>query len=605
MLIGFFFNITSFVTVIYLSVKLQDFTFTKTKNKKHVLLISAITHGCLALLSTSLPFRYNNWFFDLIETPIYFVSYTLGWKYSLISIAFPIIFEWHLGGVIAWKAVLLGILLPYLLGSFLHKTNNTKKDIDTINIKKMIIPFCGLMIFNAIIGKFIFKLSTILAIEIYSAILIFSTVALIIMTLVINDLIEKSKYKKISTTMEEAYTKLVELSPDSIIIHVDNEIAYANTSAAKLFQAKDSYDLIGKNIYDFVDKEQIKTHRNKVTSIKSNKSIPPTEIKGMTLKGEMVEVEVTSSQLNYNGRTAFLAIIRNITERKESERKLKQLLEENRQLLENTVEYDKLKTEFFANISHELKTPLNIILGGIQLFEAVHKPIRDCPEYKKTNKTMKMIRQNCYRLLKLMNNLIDITKFDSGFMNIEYKNYNIVSIIEDITLSVSEHAENNGLNIIFDTDTEEKIIAVDIEKIERVVLNLLSNAIKFSEDNGNIMVNVYDERDYVIITVEDDGRGIPSDMLDKVFDRFRQVDSLLTRKKEGSGIGLSLVKTIVESHGGKISVESEYGKGAKFIIKLPAKLVDDKVHINSEENKVEGNNKKVERINIEFSDIYS
>jgi signal transduction histidine kinase len=214
-----------------------------------------------------------------------------------------------------------------------------------------------------------------------------------------------------------------------------------------------------------------------------------------------------------------------------------------------------------------------------------------------------MMKQNCYRLLRLINNLIDITRIDSGFMKINLTRRNLISIIEDITLSVASYAESKGIEVVFDTETEEKIVSCDPDKIERIMLNLISNSIKFTPKGGSIDVNVYDGEESILISVKDTGIGIPKDKLDVIFERFRQVDSSLQRPYEGSGIGLSLVKALVEAHGGSISVRSTLGEGTEFLVEFPVKALEDEETIDMEEYKKQ-TMARVEIINIEFSDIY-
>lgn len=267
-------------------------------------------------------------------------------------------------------------------------------------------------------------------------------------------------------------------------------------------------------------------------------------------------------------------------------------------------QYDKLKTQFFSNLSHELKTPLNIILASIQMIQSKQHGANNYEDYTYTNKYISMMKQNCYRLLRLINNLIDITRIDSGFLKLNFANYNIVSVIEDITLSVANYTESKGIELTFDTDVEEKIIGCDPDKIERIMLNLLSNSIKFTPSDGSIFVNIFDKADKLCITVRDTGIGIPSDKLSVIFERFRQVDSSLQREYEGSGIGLSLVKALVEAHKGNIYVQSELGQGSEFTIELPVLILpEDDPSIKKSFNN--HNIDKVQRINIEFSDIYS
>ncbi|MFT5875537.1 MAG: signal transduction histidine kinase, partial [Clostridium sp.] len=283
--------------------------------------------------------------------------------------------------------------------------------------------------------------------------------------------------------------------------------------------------------------------------------------------------------------------------------KLQKEVKRKENLLEEAKEYENIKDQFFATISHELKTPLNIILGVVQLVDKTFCQQKKCADHEKLMKYMNMSKQNCFRLLKLINNLIDITKFDSGFMHMELKNHNIVSVIENITLSIAEYIESKGIQLIFDTEMEEKIVFCDTEKLERVMLNLLSNAIKFTEYGGTIMVNIYDKEGSILISVKDTGIGIPTDMKEKIFDRFTQVDSTLRREAEGSGIGLSLVKAIVELHNGKINLKSNLGVGSEFIIELPVLKVD--VESDVQDEVATSINSNVERISIEFSDIYS
>lgn len=279
------------------------------------------------------------------------------------------------------------------------------------------------------------------------------------------------------------------------------------------------------------------------------------------------------------------------------------MMDENKMLLDEVVKYDKLKTEFIANMSHELRTPLNIIFSTAQLFSLYINKNKNLDNIEKLSNYTNTIKQNCYRLVRLVNNLIDITKLDSGFMDLNLKNQNIVHTIEEITLSIADYIQNISRTIIFDTDIEEKYMAFDEEKIERILLNLISNATKFTKPGSTIEVMIYDKNDHIIISVKDNGIGIPQDKLSQIFERFKQVDSLLSRCHEGSGIGLSIVHSLVELHQGKIHVNSKYNECTEFVISLPVKIISNDDSQYSKRDLTSQSN--VEKIHIEFSDIYS
>ncbi len=267
---------------------------------------------------------------------------------------------------------------------------------------------------------------------------------------------------------------------------------------------------------------------------------------------------------------------------------------------EEKLEYDKLKTDFFANISHEFKTPLNIIMGAMQLLElyATNGTIID-PDLK-LDKYLKTMKQNALRLLRLMNNIIDLTKIDSDYFYVELHNYDIVEIIQGVIRSINLYAKVKSVNILFEKKIKEQIMAIDADKIERILLNLLSNALKFTDENGKIEVEVEVRGKSVCISVKDDGIGIQEDKLEVIFHRFRQVDKTFTRNREGSGIGLSLVKSLVEMHKGVINVKSEYGKGSEFIVELPIVTLDEEAQTKMYS---EYEDSRLERVKVEFSDI--
>lgn len=272
--------------------------------------------------------------------------------------------------------------------------------------------------------------------------------------------------------------------------------------------------------------------------------------------------------------------------------------------LKHAVEIESLKSEFFANLSHEFKTPLNIILSTVQLVMNYIEVNNEYPDYNMFNKCLSNIKQNSYRILKIANNLIDMSKIDGNFYSINMGNYNIVEVVENIVQSLAEYMKDNKRNIIFDTMEEEIITACDPDQIERIILNLLSNAMKFTSHGGNIYVDmeVNDRCNKVIIKISNDGEKINFEDRLRIFERFTQSESLLTRRAEGTGIGLTLVKSLVKLHNGEVYVNTEFEEGTQFCIELPIRKIKKFKNNNVREKSIVS---KVEKFNIEFSDIYN
>ncbi|MCU0343533.1 MAG: ATP-binding protein [Ignavibacterium sp.] len=225
-------------------------------------------------------------------------------------------------------------------------------------------------------------------------------------------------------------------------------------------------------------------------------------------------------------------------------------------------EVDELKSRFFANISHEFRTPLTLILGPV-------KQIIERTKETRTKEDLNLVHRNANRLLGLVNQLLDISKIESGNMKLQTAPINAIPYLKALVLSFTSYAERKRISLNFVSDGNEIIVYIDKDKFEKIINNILSNAFKFTPDDGSIKVIVNQHNENLKITVSDTGVGIPKEKLQKIFDRFYQVNGSHTREQEGTGIGLSLTKELVELHKGNIEVESEEGKGSTFIISIP------------------------------------
>lgn len=278
---------------------------------------------------------------------------------------------------------------------------------------------------------------------------------------------------------------------------------------------------------------------------------------------------------------------------------MKKEYERIRHKYEEIKEYDKIRTEFFANLSHEVRTPINIIYSTIQL---LNKEKNNGSEaianyYIKYEKT---ISQNCLRILRLLNNIIDLSRYDAGFFKPYFKNYDIVSVVEDTTMSTLPFCKNKDINLMFDTDIEELFVKLDVTQMERVILNLVSNAVKFTPRGGDIAVLLSVNKYFVDIRIKDSGTGIEKEMQEFIFERFVQTDKSLKRNQEGSGIGLAIVKSIVNLHEGIVKVEASDELGTTILVRIPNITMEGECEEN---NMIEGSSLN-EKAEIEFSDIY-
>lgn len=229
-------------------------------------------------------------------------------------------------------------------------------------------------------------------------------------------------------------------------------------------------------------------------------------------------------------------------------------------------ELDSLKSRFFANISHELRTPLTLIMGPA-------KQLSSEIDNERLRHKSRLIHSNAQRLLRLINQLLDISRLESGTMKLHAGLYDIVPFVRGIAMSFSAYAERKRIKLSFTSSEERIALYFDRDKAEKIFINIISNAIKFTPADGSVSVDVSIDKNEsgssISVAVRDTGIGIPSDQIQHVFDRFYQVGGSSSHEHEGTGIGLALVKELVELHRGSVTVASEIGKGSVFTVLLP------------------------------------
>ena len=370
---------------------------------------------------------------------------------------------------------------------------------------------------------------------------------------------------------EKTYKLLLQTLPEGIVI-IDkktNNYIYRNKAMIKILKSIGSQNL--NNI--------IKRYLNEAEYGNFKKF--------STTSNKMKEISIAIIERKEDN--AFLVVVRTLDDKYKMQ-KMKEVLDE----ISNKCRF---KTEFLANVANDIKKPINTIFETNKILY-INKDKYDS-DY--IDNYTRLIKQNCYRLMRLLDNIQQIGNLENGTYKMDIKKYNIVNLIEDIVEKSKRYTDEKGLSITFESDIDKKIIAIDKEKIEKIILNLLSNSIKFTHSGGSIKILLESKDEEIAISVIDTGEGIPEDKIDIIFESFEQVDRTLSRGAEGSGIGLSLVKKLLDAQDAEIIVKSEVDKGSEFKI-----ILKDNLYTKNLLEKIDDgyNFSDNEKIDIEFSDIY-
>jgi PAS domain S-box-containing protein len=348
-----------------------------------------------------------------------------------------------------------------------------------------------------------------------------------------------------------------------IIVAIDTEgnIKLINKRGCEIFGCEEC-KIISNNWFELAYPDELKERWKK----DYNKFIlgkdpfkPYFEARIMTKEGERIFAwHNIAMKDEYGNVTGVLSSGNDITERKKAEQALvfAKLISENA---------SRTKRQFLSNISHELRTPLNLIIGYSDLLheDYVGTTSKEQKEY------LEVVKRSGNRLLLLLNSMIELSAIEEGKIELDIKEFSVPVIIKDIKNSTLPMAKKKHIDLQFCIDEDIKTIKADKNKFKTVLYNLINNAIKFTDECGNIEVNVAKEDQNLNVSVKDDGIGIEEENIEKLFQPFSQIDSSLNRKFEGAGLGLSIVKEFVEMNGGKVKVETEINKGSNFSFTIP------------------------------------
>jgi len=366
---------------------------------------------------------------------------------------------------------------------------------------------------------------------------------------------------------------VVESSDDAIITKtLDGKITSWNASAARLL-GHTAAEIIGQPITVLIPPDRQEEERHIIASLRAGKRIEHYETVRVAKDGRLIEVALTISPLrDQTGEIVGASkILRDVTERKRIERELQGLLAERNQILASEraarSEAERLsasKDEFLALLSHELRTPLNAILGWTQILR------NGSVASANFDKGLGVIERNVRAQTQLVDDLLDMSRIISGQMRLEVQPVMPYAFVQGAVESARPAADARGVRLEAILDPGAGPVSGDANRLQQVVWNLISNAIKFTPRGGHVQVNFERVNSNIEICVADSGIGIQPGFLPHIFERFRQADATTTREHGGLGLGLSIVKHIVELHGGTVVANSDgEGQGATFRVRLP------------------------------------
>lgn len=318
--------------------------------------------------------------------------------------------------------------------------------------------------------------------------------------------------------------------------------------------------LMGRSVFDFIFPEDRNYAWQVFSGLAKTGVVRGFRNRFVCQGGEIGYLENNLKYMEDSGRC--IAIARDLTGQRE--------MEARNILLEETVAFERTKSEFFAGLSHEFKTPLNIILSTLDLVRLKSRKEDEARFQSQYEKFFEYAYQNCYKLLRLSSNLLDASRMESGYYSLHMVQTRLDALLRGTVEAAEVYANARSVSLGF--DGPEAWLACDEDAVERILLNLLSNAIKNNHPGGRVWVTLTEEPTLFRVTVEDNGVGIPAESLPTIFHKFMTSRNPISGQREGSGIGLSLVKSLTELHGGNVTAESQVGTGSRFTFTLARNL---------------------------------
>ncbi len=402
------------------------------------------------------------------------------------------------------------------------------------------------------------------------------------------DITERKQAEEVLRQSEENLKTYLESAPDGVYLNdLKGTFLYGNKKAEKLTGYKRE-ELVGKSFLklNLLPKKHLAKAGKLLVLNVMGRPTGPDEFELIRKDGSHIWVEITTTPIEQEGKVVVIGFVRDVTERKWAEQEIQakneqlnaqneelqsqseELITQQQELMEKTRELEavsRAKSEFLSSMSHELRTPLNSVIGFSELMlDGIPGEIND-----EQKQCLSDIWNSGQHLLNLINAVLDLSKVEAGKMKLKLENLSLADTIEDIARTVKPMLDENRHKLAVSMEEGLPQVRADKSRLRQIFLNLLSNAIKFTPPGGKLAIDTSREGDWCQVSVIDSGIGIKKDDQEHIFEAFTQAEALPDRQKEGTGLGLALTKQFVEAIGGRIWLESQYGKGSKFTFTLP------------------------------------
>jgi PAS domain S-box-containing protein len=389
-----------------------------------------------------------------------------------------------------------------------------------------------------------------------------------IILLAMEDITERRQAETASINALKFQQVLMDAIPSPVFFKNAQRVYIGANKAFERYLGLPPEEFIGKSVYQIASPDLARVYDGADLDLLDNPGVQSYE--ASVLYADGLRHHVVFNKATFTDAAGNLAglvgVILDITPQHDAEEKLLKAFEEITLAHAASEVASRAKSDFLANMSHELRTPLNAVIGFSEVLLArMFGPIND-----KQQVYVHFILDGGRHLLSLINDILDLSKVESGKMELERESFALGEFLDASLAMLREKAQAGGIELCLEgTAKPEVIIVADRRKLRQIMFNLLSNAIKFTPQGGTVRVRLLESDGEATVTVADTGRGIKPEDIPKLFQVFTQLESAYTKEYEGTGLGLALTRRLVELHGGRIWVESEFGQGSSFSFNLP------------------------------------